>query len=408
MLKHRSILLLALALTALLIPVPVHAQEEFKEQPVEYTFNEEITFRSIVHSDVPVENAVIFFEGEHDNHTAVELAAVKEMTDHEFEIKYVYSLEQYRFRAFSKIKYRFEIQLKNGASSKSPDFSFFYADNRFDWDALQEGNFIVHWYQGDFAFAQSVLDVAQEGMARIAMLLSMPNPSVLDIYIYPDPKVMQDALPATSEDWVAGHAEPDLQTAIVTLPPGPDQLLVMRGRIPHELMHIILYQITDQGYRNLPVWFNEGLASIAELYQNPDYQILLDNAVEKDSLLPMASLCKTFPRDASSALLSYAQSESFTQYLYDTYGASGIEKLISDYSSGIDCDNGARSALGVDLAQLERRWWRDSLSKNVVFTVLNQFLPWLILLGAILIAPLIFTIRSLQRRLNKVPALSQK
>jgi len=155
-------------------------------------------------------------------------------------------------------------------------------------------------------------------------LLLLPVPSGLDIYIYADSRTLQSALSPNSESWVAGHAEPDLGVIVVALPPGPDQRLLIQQRIPHELMHVLLYQSTDPGYANLPIWLSEGLASLVELYPNSDYQVLLENAVEKDSLIPMAALCPSFPRQASSALLSYAQAASFTRFLHNSYGTNRL------------------------------------------------------------------------------------
>ena len=394
----RSIALVFTALALATVAVPVQAEDEIQVQPIQYIFNEEITFHVIFRSGTPVELAVIFFQGENDTQTVVELATVKDLGKGEYDIQYVHSLAKHRFQAFSNVEYRFEIMLKSGIFYKSPDFDFFYADNRFDWEPLQEGPFIVYWFVGDYAFAQSALDVAQEGLKHINGLLPLPAPHILHIYIYPDSKLLQDALKPTGEDWIAGHAFPDLQTMMLFLPPNPEQILDMRQRIPHEIMHIMLYQSTDLGYRNIPFWLNEGLASIAELYPNPDYQILLDNAVNKDSLLSMASLCDSFPRDASGALLAYAQSASFTQYLYDNFGTSGLEKLISDYANGMDCENGAKSALGIGLQQLERRWWRDSLSKNPVLSAIQKLLPWLTILFVVLITPLGFIIYNLRSK----------
>jgi hypothetical protein len=127
------------------------------------------------------------------------------------------------------------------------------------------------------------------------------------------------------------------------------------------------------------------LASIAELYPNPDYRILLNDAVQRNNLLSMSSLCDTFPRDAAGALLSYAQSASFTGYLRDAYGTNGLRALVTNYANGMDCENGAKAALGKDLRQLERDWHRDVLSQNISRTAFNNLLPWIILLGTVLI-----------------------
>ncbi len=177
----------------------------------------------------------------------------------------------------------------------------------------------------------------------------------------------QCRLPSTqaAQDWVAGHADPDLGVILVTLPEGPEQPLLVEQRVPHELMHVLLYQSNQLGYANLPAWLNEGLASNAELDPNPDYRILLEDAAKKNSLIPLANLCVSFPRDAYGALLSYAEAASFVKYLHDSYGVSGLTSLTQAYNNGLDCNQGAEQALGKSLVQLQRSWERDELSQDV-------------------------------------------
>ncbi len=103
----------------------------------------------------------------------------------------------------------------------------------------------------------------------------------------------------------------------MALPESPERQLLAEQRIPHELMHIFLYNSTPLGYKNIPVWLTEGLASLAELYSNPDYPIVLEEAVKEEGLLPMSALCGGFPRKSSEALLAYAQSQDFTQHLQE-------------------------------------------------------------------------------------------
>jgi hypothetical protein len=164
-----------------------------------------------------------------------------------------------------------------------------------------------------------------------------------------------------------------------------------------------LYQLTDPGYNNLPTWLNEGLSSQVELYPNSDYPILLEDAVKRGALIPMASLCHTFPRDASSALLSYAQAASFTKYLYNTYGTTGLVDLVKAYANGLDCERGAEQALGKSLTQLERSWHNDILAVDTVQAAINNLLPWLILLATILVVPTIIAIRRLRLRPGRQP-----
>jgi hypothetical protein len=97
-------------------------------------------------------------------------------------------------------------------------------------------------------------------------------------------------------------------------------------------MHVLLYQKLGRGYEYLPTWLNEGLASQNEPAPNPDYSVILADAVKRDALLPMASLCQGFPRDAATFFQAYAQSDSYVRNLHDQFGRSGLEAVLEQYA----------------------------------------------------------------------------
>jgi hypothetical protein len=378
-----------------------YAQVESLHSNVEYTFGELVFFKAYVQSNTPVEIAVLFYQAENDTRTNVGLAEVHTLGDGSYALGYVHHMSDYSLRPFSTIRFHWELTLEDGTTYESPPEQFNYLDNRFSWKTLQKAipqdkELVVHWYKGDLQFAQNILDVADAGRERIQDLLLVTMPSKLDIYVYADAETMQAALDPGSANWVAGHADPDLGVILVTLPEGPEQQLLVNQRIPHELMHILLYQFNPVGYPNLPTWLNEGLASNAELDPNPDYRILLQDAAKKNELIALTKLCGTFPREAYGALLSYAESASFVKYLRDSYGVPRLTALVTAYNNGLDCDRGTQQALGKSLVQLQRNWERDELSQNVALKAFLNMLPWIILLLAVLAAPLILALLRLR------------
>lgn len=220
----------------------------------------------------------------------------------------------------------------------------------------------------------------------------------MKIYTYANPADMRATLQVADRSWVGAHTDPDLLTMVVSLPPGPEQRLEMEHQIPHELMHIIVYLKVGPSYVNLPAWLNEGLASIAELYPNPDYLIILESAYQKGNLFPIKDLCASFPRDAAGAYLAYAQAASFTRYLHKEYGSSGLENLLQTYAEGLDCERGIQVALGGDLNQLELAWRRDTFGQDPMASAATNLAPWIALLLAVLAVPALIVISSLRRR----------
>jgi len=174
---------------------------------------------------------------------------------------------------------------------------------------------------------------------------------------------------------------------LLAVTPGPGQSIEMETLIPHELAHVMLYRSVGDGYASLPVWLSEGIASLAELYPDPDFDVILKEAKEKNTLVPIAQLCDAFPPDGSS--LAYAESQSFVRFLRDTYGTSYLNSLLSDYANGMSCENGVTHTFKTPLGNLDARWRESVLGQNEVEVLLRNMLPYIWLFGLLLLIPLI-------------------
>ena len=383
-------LLMILLLGSHFTPVsPTLAQPGVTNASVDYEFGKEIIFQAILQSPQPIEKGYVLFSvsGENQTRSSETQAIPKDATS--YQISSIYPVNNQPLRAFTRVDYRFQLRLQGGEEFTSPTFSFEYIDNRVDWQRFNQPPYHIAWYaQDDIAFGDNAAKTAQAGLNKIQSLLPIQTPEKIDIYIYPTASTLQEVLILSGQDWVAGHADPDLGVILVTIHNRPEQALVMEQIIPHEMMHILLYNTLGEGYNNLPTWLVEGLASIAELYPNPDYQILLNTAIERDTLINMESLCNAFPRDASSALLAYAQSASFTRYLHAQYGTSGLGRLLESYRDGLDCARGVEVASGSSLKQLERLWRENVLYEDRTGMAARNLLPWLALALVVLAAPI--------------------
>lgn len=365
------------------------ARVDILETNVFYTFGGQVTFWARFQSEIAPQSVQVFYKSYGDLDTLVGDAQV-----YQDEIQYTLDLSSYPLRAFAEVEYYFGIYLPS-ETVVSPTFSFYYEDNRFDWQSLQNDPFLVHWYSGDLAFGQMVLDVAQMGLLKAQTTLKLPTPEKVDIFVYASGAEMQSTLRLGGIRMVAGHASPDLGVMMVSLPSGPEQRMETERQVPHELMHILLYQRLGKDTAKLPTWLNEGLASYNEMLANPDYHMALKDAVETDSILPINMLCQNFPTDASNNYKAYAQSDSFVRYVYKDYGSAGLESLLNSFANGLDCEKGTEQALGKNLEQLERQWWAASLNQNVLLKALGVITPWVAILLVSLFAPVFLSVNNL-------------
>ncbi len=175
---------------------------------------------------------------------------------------------------------------------------------------------------------------------------------------------------------------------MVTISPGPEQRMEMERQIPHEIMHLVESQAAGDAYSSLPTWLTEGVASLAEIYPNPDFQRSLSKAAESDTLIPLNLLCNGFSHEASSAFLSYAESISFVRFLSERFGSSGLQTLIKKYQDGLGCSEGLQAAYGQSLDQLDAQWKEEVLGINAQVLAWKNLSPYLLLSLLLLLPPI--------------------
>jgi len=367
-----------------------------------YHFGEKISFQAQLTHPEQVKEVFLFLEPSGEQPRTEKITPPLDG-----QVKYDYDLAQKPVRSFSTVTYWLQVISTNGETVTNPKQNLNYEDNRFTWQSLDTGNLQIRWINGDRAFGQAILNAAQRGLHSAESLLPAAIPNPTRIYVYPTATDLQGAM-LDQLSWVAGHAIVDLGTITISVAPGPEQDYDLDRQIPHELMHILAYQVAGEGYQRLPQWFTEGLASLAETNPNPDYQSALTQAVDTRTLIPMASLCNAFPQDASGAFLAYAQSASFVRYIYQKNGTTGFQKLISTYQNGLGCEEGVNASLGGSLEQFDHRWQQEVLGVDTASLALQNLAPYLISGLLLLALPLGFGLLMRQKSKKNQVSLSKE
>jgi hypothetical protein len=315
--------------------------------------------------------------------------------------EYQRDLREQPFPPFTYISYWWEYKDTQGGTHTTDKPRFLYEDNRFLWQTLKDDDITLHWVSGDTSLMLNALDIAQSSITEIQDTLKAPSTGPVTLYIYPSLPDLQSALRLTGYKWVGGQTYPEIGVVLLAISPSAEATVKMKRDIPHELTHKVLYDLTGpQEYAALPIWLVEGLASSFERSPDPAYTLSLQQAVNDGKLISLGTLCYPFPEEYNRALLAYAQSQSFVQYLRQTYGWSQIQALITAYADGKDYSAGARQVLGNDLTTLERNWrvWmeHEKQSSNAVsatwsaaLIVIKDLSPWLVLIGFLFLPGLI-------------------
>jgi len=359
------------------LPQQVRAQSgiDVSDVGVFDEFGQYVTFEARIQSPTPINSVALVFNDNFDE----SVRRFPANLGNDGIVTYRYDVTQNVLRPFVTISFWFEVTLQNGQTLRSDNYRVQYMDDRFR----------VHWYEGDAAFGDALLDVSRRGLNAVNAIIPASSNMPLDVYVYASTSDLQSALFLGGESWQGGHANPKLGVVMLAITPSPSQSIDMETLIPHELAHVMLYRSVGKGYDSLPVWLSEGIASLAELYPNPDYDQALTTASQNGSLLPISDLCDTFPLDASRAYLAYAESQSFVRFLRDSYGTPALFSLTSAYADGLGCDQGVVRSLGTSLVSLDTRWRETVLGQNVMGVFLRNMLPYLGLFVFMLLIPLI-------------------
>ena len=390
---------LLIALSKLHSTSPARAQSSIELENVRASvqFGEQIVFSATVTGSAPLQDVSIVIFEEPQGITHVEPVRVQEDGHMEFHLDAMQSA----LRPFTTVQWHYRFTFQDGTTAQSETFFVRYLDNRFEWQTVEAAGLRVSWYGAEAEFGQAALDTARAGLESIGRFLTLDLTTPVEVYLYKQPDDLRATLALGGEDWIVGHADPALGVMMVAIEPGAEQGNQMEQRIPHELMHVMLYRRVGAGYRHIPVWLREGMGTLAELYPNPDHARVLDEAVRANHLIPFQELCTSFPAGAGQAFLAYSQSRSFTQYLLDTYGSTEILSLALSYGEGASCESGPERVFGAPLSQLEADWRASISSQNSFLPALQNIAPYLVLLCLVLIIPLIGMASTFRTRGNR-------
>ncbi len=385
--RFTTLLLLSLSIVVWL---PIYAQDDEPQFQieVEIQYGSSIDLKADLNADESPLRATAFLRPSSPGDTLVIEGEISSEPD-THRISAIVDMRPPKFKPFELISLFWQIDFPNGEIWTSPENFFRYEDNRFPWKEMSKDAITIHWVNGDIEYGENVLDLTLNSLNRISQTLGLSAPSSFALYIYPSRGDLQSALQLGGMPWVEGHALPELGVLLLAASDNPESMIGLERDIPHEITHLLLYARLGSSYPNLPAWLGEGLASLLEEQANPAYRFELERAVGENALLPMESLCSSFPMSESDALLAYAQSASFTQYLLDVYGMGGILQLLDAYQEGVSCTGGIQRIYQRSLSQLESEWRTLHLQAPSLWQKISPILPWGLLVALVIILLLI-------------------
>lgn len=349
------------------------------ESDADYTFGQMMRFRLEASSEEPIEDVALFFNTPQMDTTPVvefDVEPARRLT-----LTHELPLTQVRLTPFTTVTYWWRVTT-GGEEHNVPEQRLIYVDNRFQWQEMSAGDAVVHWTAGEsLQIGQTALDVVAEARPRLEAIIPTAGATPLRIYVYPSMADLRTALRLTGRDWVAAEAQPELGVILVTAVNPRTAAYDLGQSIPHEMTHLMLYDVTGVGYEDVPRWFEEGLATFFEASPNPNFPLVVQDAIGRQDTIPFAELCETFPAGEDRARLAYAQSLSLIRYIRAEYGNSALTDLIRAFGDGADCHAAPRRVLDITLDQLNAEWLEREQPLSPADRFWQRNGVWFLLLG---------------------------
>lgn len=354
-----------------------------------YTFGQQATFN--IEATSPHEITDVYLYLQPEGEAAADALPVPIDPGTEIQATVQRDLRRNPFPPFGTISWWWEIRDAGDNALTTEPNAFRYVDNRFEWHTTTDRRVTLHTVVDNPQYVQTALEVTQTSLQRIESQLQAEPMTPLNLYLYPSIEDLRAALEMAGRNWAGGQARPELGAILVAIPDDNRALSRMERDIPHELTHLIVYSVTGpEGYRHVPAWLDEGLATANELRPDPALEVALNQARAEGQLLPLTALCPPFPVDPEAALLAYAQSASLVRTVRDRYGNTGIRDLLAAYADGAGCESGIERGLGITAHQFERLWHADlvGLSGWIVWLSENAAPLLLWVIGLLLALPM--------------------
>jgi len=121
----------------------------------------------------------------------------------------------------------------------------------------------------------------------------------------------------------------------------------------HELAHVITLQMSDQ---RIPRWLTEGISVHEQKVGKAEWARAQDMdfaaMMSQDQVIKLKDLNDAF-QNPELISIAYFEGSILVDYIVQTYGDAGLQKLVKAYATGVDTDAALKSELDTSFAQMQ-------------------------------------------------------
>lgn len=184
--------------------------------------------------------------------------------------------------------------------------------------------------------------------------------------------------------YASGVAYSELGLVLLTATPRyPGERLILAEVFRHELAHIALHDAVSRD--RVPRWFNEGFAVHASGEASSARLSTLWTATLSGNLIPFRKLTSSFPADAMTASVAYAQAADLVRFLLRQGEEHRFSALIQRVAGGQSFESALSDAYSTDMFTLEQHW-REDVARRYTFwpVIFGGSLIWIAALGLLI------------------------
>ena len=216
--------------------------------------------------------------------------------------------------------------------------------------------------------AESLRGFGEESLLPIMDLVGLDDPGPpIRVQIVAEGSAKARVMP----HWGVAYAIGNAGTVVMVpsrIPSYPDDSL--ESVLRHEVAHVLVARAA--GYRSVPRWFNEGLATVAgREWSMKDRGLVMLAAIPRKGLT-LQEIDEGFYGGTLGAQRAYALSTAFMRWLLDQDGPDAASRILRHVARGETFEDAFRSATGRSLDAAERAYWRN----------LNVWNRWIPILGS--------------------------
>jgi Tol biopolymer transport system component len=229
----------------------------------------------------------------------------------------------------------------------------------FDWYFIQSKHFDIYFYPQEYYIAEFAAHAAEAAYAHHSALFHYDITNRIPIIVYDshDDWQQTNVVSEYLEEGVGGVTEQFKNRVVV---PFEGSYQLFRHVIAHELVHAIFNDmfyggsvqsmIANNIMLQLPMWFNEGMAEYASLGWEMNSDMFMLDATVNEYIVPI---------DQLNGYFAYRGGQSIWWYIANRYGEQKIAEILSRIRSTRSVEQGFRSALGISLKELSKRWIQE-------------------------------------------------